>query len=319
MSESGLVSFVVIAYNEAANIARTLAAINALDGLADREILVVDDGSRDGTARIVKEIATADPRVRLIELGENRGRGFARNEGITAAKGEFIATVDADIVLPADWLTRLRAAMSGHDGVGGTAVPDGDATYLHRRFRLSPRLVASSTIVTGNNGLYRREVFDVVRFDPALREGEDIALNHALRQHGFSLATVPGLLVTHQEDKSFATSVRWLFDSGRGATRQLLTYREIRQPDLVTGGFVAAATIGLVAAARGHRVAALAVPAGYVAAAGFGHVRSRFDLSASHWSAVAPAVAADSALLGAYFLGRLAGLTAARRRPARPR
>ena len=60
---------------------------------------------------------------------------------------------------------------------------------------LVPRVVRGGTAtVAGSNGLYRREVFDLVDFDPALREGEDSALNHAMERQGLSSVTVPGLL-----------------------------------------------------------------------------------------------------------------------------
>jgi GT2 family glycosyltransferase len=314
MPGKGMVSFVIIAYNEAANIAQTISAILALDDLGAHEVIVVDDGSRDRTAQIVKEIAAASDTVRLVELGANHGRGFARQRGIAEARGAYVATVDADIILPADWLTRARAAIQDHDAVGGTPVPDGDVAYLYRKFRLTPRVVASTTTVTGNNGLYRHEVFQLVGFDAELREGEDVALNHAMKQHGLSAATIPGLLVRHQENKSFRTSLRWLFESGAGATRQLMAYREIRQPDLATGAFVAAAALGALAAARGRRLTGAALPAGFVLAASVQHVRSRFETPLADWPRLAPAIAADSALLTAYFLGRLAGLAGWRRR-----
>jgi GT2 family glycosyltransferase len=319
VTEKGLISFVIIAYNEAANIAQAIAAIMALDELGEHEIIIVDDGSRDGTAQVVKKIAATSDAVRLIELGANHGRGFARDRGIAEACGEYIATVDADIILPPDWLVRTRSAIESHDAVGGTPVPDGDVAYLYRRFRLAPRLVGNATTVTGNNGLYRRAVFERAGFDATLREGEDVALNHAMKQNGLSIATVPGLLVRHQENKSFGTSLRWLFESGTGATRQLVCYREIRQPDLAAGGFVAAAALGLLAAVRGHRLTAAALPAGFVLAASVRHVQSRFETPVADWRRVAPAVLADSALLTAYFAGRLAGLAALRRRRAAER
>jgi glycosyltransferase involved in cell wall biosynthesis len=307
--EESFVSFVVIAYNEAANIARTLGAIMALEKLNGYEIIVVDDGSHDDTAQIVRNITAHNPSVRLIELTENRGRGYARSVGISAARGELIATVDADIILPADWLTRTRTALREYDAVGGTAVPDGDVTYLHKRFRLTPRFVGNTTPVTGSNALYRRKVFEVASFDPALREGEDSALNHALEDLGLSYATVPGLLVQHEGNKPFVSSLRWLFDIGRGATRQLLVYREVRQPDLVTGAFVGAAALGLLVVVPGRRLVGAAIPMGFVIVAAVQHVRSRFETPRSHWRRVVPAVAVDSAMLTAYFTGRLIGLS----------
>lgn len=315
MPQKTSVSFVVIAYNEAANIARTLAAIAGLEGLSEYEVIVVDDGSRDGTAQIVASIATQNPCVKLIELKENQGRGYARSKGIAVAHGGVIAMVDADIILPADWLALTRAALGDHDAVGGVAVPDGDVAYVYKRFGLVPRVVHGTTTVSGSNGLYRREVFGVASFDSALREGEDSALNHAMDRQGLSFVTIPGLLVQHEENKTFGTSLRWLFDTGRGATRQLLTYHEVRQPDLAAGAFVGAAALGTCLAIREHRLIGAALPVGFVLAASAQHVRSRFETPRSHWSRVASAVAVDSAMLTAYFAGRLAGLTALWRRP----
>jgi Glycosyl transferase family 2 len=313
-----MVSFVVIAYNEAANIGPALASISQLAGLGTHEIIVVNDGSRDGTAGVVAGLAARNPQIRLIDLPANRGRGYARRTGIAAARGGLVATVDADIVLPADWLERSRAALAGHDAVGGTAVPDGDVAYLYRRFGLTPRAVGATTTVAGSNGLYRRGVFDVAGFDETLREGEDSALNHAMSRLGLSTATVPGLLVQHQESKPFGTSLRWLFETGQGATRQLISYRQVRQPDLAAGAFAVSVAAGLLTAAARRPLLGAVIPAGFVLATSVQHVRSRFRTPRQDWPRLAPAVAADAALLTAYFAGRLAGLAAVRRRTPVP-
>lgn len=310
-----LISFIVIAHNEEANIAQTIDSIAELKDLGSHEIIVVDDGSSDSTARIVSELITRNPNVRLIKLARNHGRGYARRTGVAAAHGELIAMIDADIVLPPNWLTCTRAALDSHDAVGGIAVPDGDVAYIYKRFGLVPRGIRNTANVTGSNGLYRRSIFDVANFDPALRDGEDSALNHEMDRLGLSSKTVPGLLVRHEENKTLAASLRWLFDIGRGATRQLVTYREVRQPDLVTGVFVGSAVAGLVLALGKHRAVGAAVPMVIVVVSGVQHVRSRFETPWSQWVQVAPAIAVDSAHLAAYFAGRLAGVTALWRRP----
>lgn len=79
------------------------------------EVIVVDDGSSDGTPAVVDRYAARDPRIRLIESRMNLGPGHARNLGIDAARGEWIAILDAD-----DWYepNRLEILLSaaGHDG-----------------------------------------------------------------------------------------------------------------------------------------------------------------------------------------------------------
>jgi glycosyltransferase involved in cell wall biosynthesis len=314
MPESPSVSFVVIAYNEERHIEITLNAITALDGLGEYEILVVNDGSADATATIVRDIAARDRHVRLVDLAVNSGRGNARRTGVSAAQGDLIAIVDADIVLPRDWFIRTSAAVAHCDAAAGIGVPEADVSYVHRRSQLVPRVVPHSNAVSGGNGLYRRDVFDLVSFDASLREGEDSALNHDMRNHGLSLVSIPDLLVVHQEYKHFLTSLKWLFDVGKGATRQLFAYREIRQPDIITLAVVVAAVAGVVTAIEVSWIGIL-LPIPVIVIAASGHVRSRFHTPVAQCGRVAFAVAADSAMLTAYFMGRLVGLaTSVRRR-----
>lgn len=312
------ISFVVIAYNEARNIGRALDAITALAGL-DRqpyEVIVVNDGSRDGTADVVASAAARNPHIKLIDLPRNRGRGYARATGIAAAQGEIIATVDADIILPADWLIRSEEALADHDAVGGTAVPDGDVAYVYQATRLVPRVVGHATTVTGSNALYRRQVFELVAFDPSLREGEDVALNKATARYGLLLGTVPGLLVEHIEDKTLADSLRWLFTTGMGATRQLLVYRQVRTPDLAAGAFVVSLKVGALAGIFAGPLTGAAIPAVVLLAASVQHVRTRFETPLTRLPAVGLAITLDSVHLLAYFAGRVAGLSWLLRRRA---
>jgi glycosyltransferase involved in cell wall biosynthesis len=300
------VSFVVIAYNEAPTIEGALASMVAQSADVSREIIVVDDGSRDATATIVESFAAHHPGLRLLRHSENRGRGAARHAGLEATRGAYIAFVDADIILPEHWLSSCLEAIDTADAVGGQAVPDGDVAFLYRHFKLEPKIVAATTVVTGNNGLYRRSVFNETTFDPNLREGEDVALNHALKGANARLMTIPDLHVRHEEHKSFLESIAWLYESGRGATRQLYRYREVRLPDLVLIGWLGSWIVALTG--RRRRAARLALPVGYLLAGAAAHTWRSF-----HWAAVRPdrrigATLADACLLGAYFAGRLRGI-----------
>jgi glycosyltransferase involved in cell wall biosynthesis len=302
------ISFTVIAYNEERNIRRLLGSIAAQDGL-DRheyEVVVVNDHSADATAKIVQEVAQDLPQLRLIDLPENRGRGYARMTAIGAAKGELLATVDADMVLPPHWLATCLAELDGYDAVGGTAVPDGDVAFIYAHLRLEPRVVAHTMTLTGNNALYRRDVFDRTRFDPVLREGEDVAFNPALDSNGVHTRAIEGLLVRHEESKRYGEALAWLYLSGCGASRQLLRYRQIRLPDKAYAGFIACLLLGVALAPI--RPLVLLVPVLYVVASAALHLHTRFIVTPRRIFACAAAALVNSTLLTSYYLGRTVGV-----------
>src|SRR5262249_54645146 len=91
---AGLISVIIPAYNDAATVERTISsALNQT--YSNLEVLVVDDGSTDETALVVRRMADADRRIRLLQKA-NGGLVSARNNGIAHAGGEFIAPIDAD-------------------------------------------------------------------------------------------------------------------------------------------------------------------------------------------------------------------------------
>jgi glycosyltransferase involved in cell wall biosynthesis len=123
------ISLVLPAHDEAENIGPLLEqARNILPRIAkEHEIIVVDDGSRDSTARIVTRFAGA----RLLRHERNRGYGAALRTGIRAARMEWVVFTDADLQFDLEDLAGLLAASEDVDIVAGYRAPRRDA--LHRR------------------------------------------------------------------------------------------------------------------------------------------------------------------------------------------
>jgi glycosyltransferase involved in cell wall biosynthesis len=101
-----LVSVIVPAYNAEATLAETVASAQH-QSLADIEILVVDDASTDGTLALAYRLGESDARVKVIAAGSNRGPAAARNLGLDAASGDWIALLDADDAFEPGRLARL--------------------------------------------------------------------------------------------------------------------------------------------------------------------------------------------------------------------
>jgi len=89
------VSFVVPAYNEASTIAEVLERVSAL--ALDKQIIVVDDGSTDGTVEAVRNWAQGRDGVKLVNLAQNRGKGAAIREAIPHLDGDIVVIQDADL------------------------------------------------------------------------------------------------------------------------------------------------------------------------------------------------------------------------------
>jgi dolichyl-phosphate beta-glucosyltransferase len=106
-------SIVIPAFNEERRLPETLDRIlEWLNGqsLTFREVIVVDDGSSDGTAALVEEYAGTHPMVRLLRNPGNRGKGYAVRNGMLDAAGEWILCTDADLSSPIEEVSKLVAA-----------------------------------------------------------------------------------------------------------------------------------------------------------------------------------------------------------------
>ena len=138
-------SIVVPAYNEQAMIGRFIDSVHReLPSFSvSWEAIIVDDGSADGTAAIVRDAARADERIRLIEA-PHRGKGAAVRQGFLAARGQWVLMADADLSMPWSNLTRFLAAISERDApqivIGSREAPGARRTGEAWSRRISGRV-----------------------------------------------------------------------------------------------------------------------------------------------------------------------------------
>jgi len=171
---------IIPTYNEVANIARTVAQVRA--AVPEADVLVVDDGSPDGTGAAADELAARDPHVQVLHRAAKRGLGAAYGAGfrLGLARGyEVLVQMDADGSHRADELSKLLAALTPdtHLVLGSRWVPGGAVvdwprhrTWLSRGGNAYTRLLLGIGVRDCTSGyrVYRRGTLEVIDL-PAVR------------------------------------------------------------------------------------------------------------------------------------------------------
>ncbi len=178
-----MISFIVPAYNEERYLGRTLLALHdAARRLGEPyEVIVVDDGSTDGTSALAECQG-----ARLVRV-HHRQISATRNAGARAARGEHFVFVDADTVVNEDVLHGTLRAFEGGAVGGGAAVRfDGPIpVWAHLLLSVLIRLFRSTKLAAGCYLFCTRDAFQAVGgFDEALYASEEITMSQALGRHG---------------------------------------------------------------------------------------------------------------------------------------
>lgn len=148
-----LISIIIPAFNEAGSIAEVVREVAQLP--FEKEILVVDDGSQDGTGTIVRRLEKEIKELRGLYFPANRGKGFAIQAGIRAARGEIVVIQDADREYPPAYLTGLVAELVGDpeiDAVFGSRILKKNP-MSYRRYYWGGRLLTALVNVVGKSSL----------------------------------------------------------------------------------------------------------------------------------------------------------------------
>ena len=299
------VTFVVIAYNEVQGIVQCINSILNQESPLSYSVVVVDDGSTDGTADLVE--TTFNGTVRVIRQ-QNMGRGSARLTGLQSCLTKYVAMVDADICLPINWLAVCLENIEAYDGVGGIAIPDGDCSTISRIFRLEPRRTGGSISLTGNNSMFRTEILKELGKEWVTPQGEDFRLQKMLDERGYKTFRIPDLIVEHREKKSFRKTLNWFFISGKDATKLWFQYRGIRLPDIVAVNFTLISIIALATFIAGSSIGT-ALLLIFLLAVGLTHLSTKFEFRGQSHRLLLAWIP-NSTLMTAYLIGRVVGIFA---------
>ena len=220
------ISIVIPAFNEERRLPKTLTHIH--EYLTARqlraEIIVVDDGSGDGTAKLVEGVGQQYPEVRLSSNGRNRGKGFSVRQGMLEARGEIALFTDADLSAPIEEADKLLAVLREGkcDGAIGSRAVDRSLIMVHQSmvrefmgivFNRAVRCITGIRFADTQCGfkVFRREPARII-FEQQRIEGFgfDPEILFLAKRHGLVVAEVPVRWVNDPASKIhlFADSVR---------------------------------------------------------------------------------------------------------------
>lgn len=188
-NEKTEISVVVPAYNEEHLLSLCLQALNNQDFKGKYEVIVVDNNSTDDTKLIVKKFGA------IYMYEKRKGVAFAREKGFRAAKGEIIASTDADTIVPKNWLTciannfkknrKIVAATGPIDFFGETKKRLAILNIFAPLTRFIGRIVSKNSSLRGANFVIKKDVFERIGgFDSRLVVGEDVDLGIHAREFG---------------------------------------------------------------------------------------------------------------------------------------
>lgn len=223
-----LVSFVMPVFNSEQYIARCLRSIRNLnfDGI-DYEVLIMDNGSTDGTHQIMRDLGFdfhVVPKVNVSAL---------RNRGAIMARGDYLAFVDSDVELSSQWLRDGLAVFQQHNVIASGCFPGVplDATWvqrtwdLHQRGRSRVDSVTPAPWLSSMNLLVRRDAFLAVSgFNEQLTTAEDVDLSYRLGQRG-QILNNPSMIAVHWgEAKDLGHFMRKEIWRGKGNLQGVLSH-----------------------------------------------------------------------------------------------
>lgn len=231
-----LVSVIMPAYNSEAHIADAVRSVRE-QTLPDWELLITDDCSTDSTREVVSAVAGADPRVCLLEMGENGGAAAARNNSLSHARGRFVAYLDSDDLWRPTKLERQVSFMEGRGAAFSCAsyeVIGEDGEPLGRTVTMPDELDYMGFLT--NNLLQTVGIMaDTSRMDrdllvmPGMRRRQDAATWLQVLRAGHVCHGIPEALCAYRRVRGSLSSNK--FEAARGVWR---LYRKVERLPLTT-------------------------------------------------------------------------------------
>jgi glycosyltransferase involved in cell wall biosynthesis len=198
-----MLSILMPAYNEQERVEQAIGAVLATELPTDFELVVVDDGSTDGTGEILRSGGDWDGRVRLLEHGSNRGKGAAVKTALEHARGDYAAIFDADLEYePSDLARLMPPLLDGRaNACFGVRAFDG---YTSHSFLY---VLGNKGVTLAANVLFNVYLRDIMTCQKMLRT--DLFRSLPLRAAGFAIEPEIAARLVQRGERIFEVPVQY--------------------------------------------------------------------------------------------------------------
>jgi GT2 family glycosyltransferase len=240
-------SFIIATYNRKNDLLTLLDSISGLDYPMDFiEVIIVDDGSSDGTKAAIDDTIRASDIPIRYEYQQNQGPGVARSRGMEMASGDMFIFIDTDCTVPPGYIRSIvdEYEAAPFDAFGGPDSADIDFSAWDKAVSFT----LTSFLTTGglrgsagkklaryyprsfNMGLKRQVYEKIGGFGSIFQYGEDIEYSHRILQSGAVVRFLPAAVVYHKRRSSPGAFVRQIFRMGRARIQLWRIDRALLEP-----------------------------------------------------------------------------------------
>jgi len=238
LTDRPLVSVVIPVRNGAATLGEQLTGLARQSYDGPWEVVVVDNGSTDGTAEVAARFRDEFRELRIVDAPDGEGINFARNAGVRAARGSLILICDADDVVQPGWIAGHVRALRDHDLSGGPVDEVSLNTESVAEFNAGnypPRLPVCGAFLPyaiGCNLAFRREVWERIGgFDDAWQRGStEIEFCWRAQLAGFTIGWAADAVVAYRHAPWIRSEIRRRYRSARSMPRLFAAFRQHGMP-----------------------------------------------------------------------------------------
>jgi glycosyltransferase involved in cell wall biosynthesis len=227
VADRELVSVIIPARNAAATIEAQLEALRQQTYPGPWEIVIVDNGSTDGTERLVRAWQKRLPQLRLANAPQARGVNYARNIGCRSSRGALLLFCDADDIVAANWVAAMVEGLQDYDAVGGqlervslnnpvavAARPPKWTSTLPDAFSFLPYAFAA------NCGVRKKVWLALNGFDPGYPYGsDDVEFFWRVQLAGYKVGFIPDAVVHYRLRTTIPSMARQYYHYGKSHTQ----------------------------------------------------------------------------------------------------